>query len=79
MSVYDGQTEYVLGHTHCAKRGGRGWPPMDACFFAFDTPLKALEAAFPKDSKALKHPRVLIKVGGCTLQLSTAELAPEQL
>lgn len=36
---------------------------MDTCFFAFDTPLRALEAAFPKDSKALKHPRVLIKAG----------------
>lgn len=35
---------------------------MDACFFAFDTPLRALEAAFPHKSKALKHPRVLIKL-----------------
>lgn len=58
----DTSRPYRAGHTHETKRGAHGWPPMDACFFAFDTPLKALEAAFPKDSKALKHPRVLVKL-----------------
>jgi hypothetical protein len=35
---------------------------MDACFFAFDTPLRALEAAFPARSQALQHPRVLVRL-----------------
>ena len=34
VSVYDGQTQYKLGSTLHARRGGAAWPPLDACYFA---------------------------------------------
>lgn len=35
VSVYDGRTQYKLGQSLHAKRGGAAWPPLDACYFAF--------------------------------------------
>ena len=35
VSVYDGVSEYKLGQTLHAKRGGAAWAPLDACYFAF--------------------------------------------
>ena len=62
VSVFDGVTDYKLGHTMQAKRGAGGWPPLDCCFFAYDSPLKALQAAFPEKSVRRDAPRVLIRV-----------------
>ena len=62
MSIYDGETEYVLGKTMHAKRGGGGWAPLECCFFVHRTPLQALEAALPVKSKQGGAPRVLIRV-----------------
>jgi RNase P protein component len=61
VSVYDGATEYELGRWYQTKRGST-WPPLDQCFFAFSAPLGALEAAFPRGSKAKHAPRVLLKI-----------------
>lgn len=35
LSIYDGITQYKLGQTLHAKRGGAAWAPLDACYFAF--------------------------------------------
>ena len=37
VSIYDGVTQYKLGQTLHAKRGGAAWAPLDACYFAFPT------------------------------------------
>ncbi len=37
VSIYDGATQYKLGQTLHAKRGGAAWAPLDACYFAFPT------------------------------------------
>ena len=37
VSIYDGMTQYKLGQTLHAKRGGAAWAPLDACYFAFPT------------------------------------------
>lgn len=34
-SIFDGTTQYKLGQTLHAKRGGAAWAPLDACYFAF--------------------------------------------
>lgn len=35
LSIYDGTTEYNLGQTLHARRGGAAWAPLDACYFAY--------------------------------------------
>ena len=35
LSIYDGVTQYTIGQTLQAKRGGAAWAPLDACYFAF--------------------------------------------
>lgn len=35
LSIFDGATQYKLGQTLHAKRGGAAWAPLDACYFAF--------------------------------------------
>ena len=35
LSIYDGVTQYQVGQTLHAKRGGAAWAPLDACYFAF--------------------------------------------
>lgn len=35
LSIYDGSTQYKLGQTLHAKRGGAAWAPLDACYFGF--------------------------------------------
>ena len=35
LSIYDGITEYKLGQTLHARRGGAAWAPLDACYFAY--------------------------------------------
>ena len=62
VSVVDGETSFRLGSTLLTKRGALGWAPVDCCFLAYETPMKALEAPFPKTAKALTLPRVLLKV-----------------
>lgn len=37
VSIYDGVTQYNLGQTLHAKRGGAAWAPVDACYFAYPT------------------------------------------
>ena len=65
VSVYDGETEFALGKTYKTQRGTpSGWAPMAECFFAWNSPLGALNAAFPVGSKAGVLPRVLLKVEG---------------
>ena len=61
VSIYDGVTEYVLGRWYQTRRGSV-WPPLDQCYFAFSSPLGALDAAFPAGSKAKNAPRVLLKI-----------------
>lgn len=61
VSIYDGVTEYVLGRWYQTRRGSV-WPPLDQCYFAFSSPLGALDTAFPAGSKAKNAPRVLLKI-----------------
>lgn len=35
LSIYDGNTEYKLGQTLHARRGGASWAPLDACYYAY--------------------------------------------
>ena len=37
VSLFDGVTQYKLGQTLHAKRGGAAWAPLDACYFAVPT------------------------------------------
>lgn len=37
VSIYDSVTQYKLGQTLHAKRGGAAWAPLHACYFAFPT------------------------------------------
>ena len=37
VSLFDGVTQYKLGQTLHAKRGGAAWAPLDACYYAFPT------------------------------------------
>jgi hypothetical protein len=62
VSIFAGvNTTYEIGKTYVARRGSQ-WPPLDECFFAFNTPAGALQAGFPTGSLAKKHPRVLLKI-----------------
>ena len=65
VSVVDGDTEFALGKTYKTRRGTpSGWAPMSECFLAWNSPLGALNAAFPEGSKATGLPRVLLKIEG---------------
>eukprot|EP00899_Mesostigma_viride_P014882 jgi/Mesvir1/23395/Mv21090-RA.1 len=62
MSVYDGKTEYNLGETVRAARGGGGWAPIECCFFVHQTRQQALNAVFPKGSAHAGAPQVILTV-----------------
>ena len=54
-SLFDGVTEYNLGHTLLARRGGAAaWPPLDCCYFVHPQYKHALTAELPTGA-ALKH------------------------
>ena len=62
VSVFDGTTQYHLGRWSLAKRGGSGWPPLDACFFGFESAVAAATCHFPSTSRQLRAPRVLLQL-----------------
>ena len=62
LSIWDGQTSYHLGKRHLAKCGASAWPPLFSCYFAFESPEKAINARFPSSSKLSDAPRVLIEI-----------------
>lgn len=62
LSIYDGTTEYNLGQTLHARRGGAAWAPLDACYFAYPSMQQASCAALPKGSQLLAAPRMLLAV-----------------
>ena len=64
LSMFDGTTAYTLGKWTLARRGALGWPPLETCFYAHSTPQAAVASLFPRSSKCLSAPRVLLKV--CT-------------
>ncbi|GMH39735.1 hypothetical protein BSKO_07633 [Bryopsis sp. KO-2023] len=62
FSVFDGTTEYHLGRWSVAKRGAIGWPPLHACYFGYPTPPQAVAADFPRTSKLVDAPKVLVQI-----------------
>uniref|UniRef100_A0A061S4G8 Uncharacterized protein n=1 Tax=Tetraselmis sp. GSL018 TaxID=582737 RepID=A0A061S4G8_9CHLO len=65
FSVFDGLTEYRLGHRLSSRRGvgePLGWPPVDSCYFASSTPEQAVNTEFPRNSALLAAPKLLIQV-----------------
>ncbi|KAL0043329.1 hypothetical protein WJX79_001645 [Trebouxia sp. C0005] len=63
VSIYDSVTQYKLGQTLHAKRGGAAWAPLHACYFAFPTMQQAASAVFPRNSQLAKAARMLIEEG----------------
>lgn len=62
VSVFDGVTRYQVGRWSTSRRGALGWPPLDTCYYAFDSPAAATHVPFPGNSRCLSAPRVLIRV-----------------
>lgn len=62
VSVYDGSTEYSLQRWLYSKIGAASWPPLYNCFFCYLTSEEAVEAKFPKHSRCIDEPKVLVKV-----------------
>lgn len=50
LSIYDGSTQYKLGQTLHAKRGGAAWAPLDACYFAFPSLQQVTSNPFALDN-----------------------------
>ena len=73
VSVFDGITQYHIGKWSTSCRGALGWPPLDVCYYGFDSAEKAVHAPFPSNSCRLKAPRVIIKV--CTACVTLASPA----
>eukprot|EP00195_Chlamydomonas_chlamydogama_P014328 CAMPEP_0202913864 /NCGR_PEP_ID=MMETSP1392-20130828/61649_1 /ASSEMBLY_ACC=CAM_ASM_000868 /TAXON_ID=225041 /ORGANISM="Chlamydomonas chlamydogama, Strain SAG 11-48b" /LENGTH=302 /DNA_ID=CAMNT_0049605293 /DNA_START=34 /DNA_END=939 /DNA_ORIENTATION=+ len=62
VSVFDGSTKYRLAKWTHTAHGAASWPPVYACFYAYETLEEAVRAKFPLDSCLLDSPKVLIKV-----------------
>lgn len=58
VSVFDGKTQYRLGHTTRAARGAMSWPPTDAVLYCYQSAERALNAQFPKKVAVEKGPLV---------------------
>ncbi len=62
LSVYDGKTEYVIGHGLSAPPPRRGTAGPGAGFYVFRNAEDALQAHFPAKSSLLFAPRALVKL-----------------
>ncbi|EFJ52289.1 hypothetical protein VOLCADRAFT_86562 [Volvox carteri f. nagariensis] len=75
ISVYDGTTRYTVGRWTLGKCGANGWPPLSSCYYAYKAVDKALTAKFPKASKHLTAPKVLIQAVACGKAYYNPELS----
>ena len=59
LSLFDAVTEYDLGRTMLARRGGAAaWPPLDCCYFVHPTHTQALTTELPAGAKLKREARV---------------------
>lgn len=65
LSIYDGITEYHLGQTLHAKRGGAAWAPLDACYFAFPSMQQVSAVAHSADFHDMCTSRLLCGTSQC--------------
>ncbi|KAG2484497.1 hypothetical protein HYH03_016726 [Edaphochlamys debaryana] len=65
LSTFDGETKYQIGKWTRSKSGAASWPPLDCCFYGYPSAEKALSATFPKGSKLLEAPKVLMQFETC--------------
>jgi len=61
VSIFDGKTTYNIGKWMENRHGAASWPPLYACYHGCVTVKQALQSKFPRRSKLLHAPRVLLE------------------